>query len=246
MEEDDLPRRRKKPARDEDEDTSPDDFEVPTRGRRRREEDEDEEEPRPRRRAARDDDENEDEEERPRKRRKSKKKKRRDPTLLYICVGAGGLLLLFVLGFLLLKPKDRTGPFKEQMKDFLTAAAQPGPGGASLSGKFVVVSSEAKGLDDVYFDLPKDLQAQTPEEATIVVRVSRDKTQVGTYTNGAPGYRHTCSVVVIDWKSRKIVATTNVMGGMPPEKTTSASKSGVYGDKPDKDVVAYLKGLQRS
>ena len=50
---------------------------------------------------------------------------------------------------------------------------------------------------------------------------------------------------MIDWKSRKVVATTSLAGGRPPQQTRSAPKSGVYGDKPDKEVVTYLKGLPR-
>src|SRR5205823_5034379 len=122
-------------------------------------------------------------------------------------ITVGVIAALIVVLAIVFWPRDRIGPFKAEMNDYLTSPVpqrvQPGIG--KLSGPAVVVSNDAKGLDDVHFKLPGRLKAEAPEQVKAVVRIQWGKTQVGRYTNGVPGYRHTCTVEVIDWSKKATV-----------------------------------------
>jgi hypothetical protein len=229
--------------RDEDEE----DLEERPRRRktsesRRRSEDEEDERP-ARRRPWEEEDEEEEDDESLRRARRLKKRQLGDRNMKVLkVVGIGALVVVAIVVIAILAwPKDRIGPFKAQMNDYLNAPAQEGlRPGVKLPGPVVVVSQKEKGLDDVHFKLKDALQAKAPDQVKVVVRVRWDKILVGTYNNGAPGYKHTCHVEVIDWSQKVIVARSEFHGGDPPQTTKNADKSGVFGSKPLKEAADFV------
>ena len=70
------------------------------------------------------------------------------------------------------------------------------------------------------------------------------KEKIDQYKNGAPAYRHSGTVTVIDHAKRAVIAVTQVQGTEPPMEIDSNASEG-NGSKPSKEIVDYLKGLPR-
>jgi hypothetical protein len=197
-----------------------------------------------RRLPARDDDEDE-EEKRPR-RKKKKRKSNVGKVVVLSILGLAVFLGCVILLLVLLKPRDRIGPFKDQMAGYLSDPVKGNaPPNTAVKGKMIAVSDQVKGLDDVYFSLSPRVKADAPEEVKTVVRVNKGENKVGQYTNGAPGYRYRYSVQVIDWMTKQVVASRDFEGSMPPTTIHTKSSSPVYGSDPKGEVVSYLNGLPK-
>jgi hypothetical protein len=137
-------------------------------------------------------------------------------------------------------------PFKPHVAAYLTqpAGAPPADGKAAIKGKVITVDRKGQEVDYLYFDLPEEMRAGKPEEVGTVVWLDWDKTQVGQYDDGTPGYVQTCQVTVIDKGANAVVGKNAFRGGDPP-KSKKKSESGM-GPKPTDEIVKYLTSLPRS
>lgn len=195
-----------------------------------------------RRLPARDEDEDE-EEDRPR-RKKKKRGGNATKVIVLSLVGLAAFAGCIILLVVLLQPRDRIGPFKDQMTGYLNDQVKgSAPGNTPVKGKMVAVSAQAKGLDDIHFSLSSSVKANSPEEVKTVVRVNSGSNMVGRYSNGATGHRYFCHVQVIDWTTRMVVADRSFEGSMPPQTIHTRSTASVYGSDPKSEVVSYLNGL---
>jgi len=160
-------------------------------------------------------------------------------------VGMGVFLVVGLLVlYLVLKPHDRMGPFKEQMEGYLYGKVQDTrPSFNGLPGKMVVVSEEAHGLDDVHFDIASQARAEKPAEVKVIVRLHWQNLKIGRYTNGADAFQRTCRVEVIDVASMQVIARSQFAGAYPPNIIYTQYKMSVTGEDPKKDIAKYLNDL---
>ncbi len=189
-----------------------------------------------------------DEGERRRRRKKTTRKRKKQAIRLLILSGIGLAFLIIVIVVVLALKKDRTGPFKDQMADYLTGEVKRnGPMGAKGTGKLVVVSEKLKGLDDLHFSLPDSIRAEGPSEVQMVARVTWGENQVGVYSNGSKGFVHTCHVLVFDVNTRLVLDEQTFTGGQPPSsiQKRSTDTGAVHGSKPTEAVQSYLSSLRK-
>ncbi len=126
-------------------------------------------------------------------------------------------------------------------------ARQPGlpqatgmPG--KVKGKMVVVNVNEKGIDDLHFDLPRDLSASKPEEVSTVVLLTWEKrdTSSALYTVHTGRYAVVGHVRVFDWASKSEIASRMFFGD-PPEHPYRPGT----GPRPDDQVLKFLTSLPR-
>jgi hypothetical protein len=117
------------------------------------------------------------------------------------------------------------------------------PDPPTVAGKLVIVNRDKKEIDDLFVDLPDGLRAENPEEVGTVVWVSFARVAVGTYTDGATGYAHSCTVHVIDKAGWTVTAIRRFQGSAPPSFKKHSGDA--EGSKPDSAVIEYLKNLPR-
>src|SRR5258708_5152605 len=99
--------------------------------------------------------------------------------IIYLCA-AGGALVLLIIGFfviLAVSRSSRLGPFRKNIDQYL----QPATGARSTfeRGKVLPIDEKAKDVDSIYFELPADVVAQTPEEVGVIVRIKYATQPVG-------------------------------------------------------------------
>lgn len=122
---------------------------------------------------------------------------------------------------------------------------------AKLDGKTLVMlksSSVISGesiniIDRDYLNyVPKELIPATAAEVKYLAWLECSSEEAGRYTNGAVGYRRICSVSIIDWASKSIIAKSDkFIGSDPPASTTS--ESAASGDLPETELRNYLASL---
>lgn len=114
--------------------------------------------------------------------------------------------------------------------------------GGYISGKVITINRLKGTFDEIFFALPSDLRARTPEEVGTIIWIDCVESVVATYVSGAKGYSTTCTVTVIDKTQNLIVAKSQgLVGEKPP-----SSKSGVadwHGKRPLKEIIEYIKAL---
>ena len=139
-------------------------------------------------------------------------------------------------------------PVEARITDYLDArwaasapTVESGDLQGQLVGKLVVVNAVTKELMfHGFFDAHPDQQADTAEDVRMVVLVWPTDVGVGTYNDGATGYRTDYWVRVVDFATKQIVGDAVVAGGDPPDSKLGLGDA--YGDPPD--LVAYLDGLR--
>lgn len=135
-------------------------------------------------------------------------------------------------------------PFKPHLAEYLAPTNGP-PVQGPVKGKMIVLDRKKGDVDwDVFFALPEGLRADKPEDVGAVVLIDWSKEKIDQYKNGAPAYRHSGTVTVIDHAKRAVIAVTQVQGTEPPMEIDSNASEG-NGSKPSKEIVDYLKGLPR-
>ncbi len=113
------------------------------------------------------------------------------------------------------------GPFVNQMAAY-TARFATAPASArtqKLQGKILVINPATKTVDDLFHELPRERQAQTPEEVGVLAWL--DCHPLGTYTYvGAIviAQQEYCKITLIDWQTRRIVQEREFTGNPPPER----------------------------
>lgn len=91
-----------------------------------------------------------------------------------------------------------------------------------------------------WFDAHPDELADTLEQVRTIALVWTTEKDVGSYTDGASGWRTDYWVRLVDFRTREVLGDGFVRGGDPP-----ASKSGAgdtHGDLPD--LMGYVDGLR--
>jgi len=167
-----------------------------------------------------------------------------------------GLLVLGVVGFFCVRSivrANKVKPFKQHIDAYAQPAKNEGPGKGDpqallgkVNGKVITVDLEKKEIDYLYFDLPNDLRAETPEDVGTVAQLQWGKHQLTDrqYTNGKPAFKQNCVVTLVDKATGNLIARQELWGGDPPSSIKSSQSEGT-GSKPEKEVVDYLKGLPR-
>ncbi len=112
--------------------------------------------------------------------------------------------------------------------------------GAVVGGLMVVDVAKRQVMFGSWFDAHPDGQAGSAEEVRTVVLVWSTDVDVGTYSDGASGWREDYWVRVVDFATKQVVGDAVVPGGDPPESKSGAGDA--TGSEPD--LVGYLDGLR--
>lgn len=125
-------------------------------------------------------------------------------------------------------------PFLDQMSaytgSFHTDASVP------LQGKILVINLTPPTIDDLFYDLPRRNQAQTPAEVGVLVWM--DCRSLGEYAYGGVNFFETvvwesCTVTLIDWPSETIVARQEFIGPPPPDEIVYDQQPFPAGSQPN-------------
>ncbi len=230
----DLPRRRRRPD-DEDE------YDRP---RRRYREDEEAEDDRPRRRARRPDEEYHDVDRLRRRKRQAASDRRVDNWIKVAFAGALVVLAFVAVGVGVLVWALTRSPFRNHIASYLAPPVGVAPRGTKV-GKLVIVDVGKKDVDSLQDDLPDDLRARGPADATTVALLQWSQDIVGGYTSGGNALQWSCQITVVDLATRTTIATQRIMGSPPPWSTVGKRGASHSGDRPRNEVLAYLVGLAR-
>jgi len=150
------------------------------------------------------------------------------------------------------KKSAAIAPFQAHLSEYITISgltSEPSPEGQYIRGpyirgKAIIMDTKDNKIDDIFFNLPDDLVAATPEEVGTVVWLKWANVLVGHYTpSGASGYKRTCEVTLIDMLEKAVINKKTFTGSSPPSSKTSGGDA--YGSKPTGDVIDYLKSLPR-
>lgn len=122
---------------------------------------------------------------------------------------------------------------------------------AKLDGKTLVMLKSSSVISGESINIinreyltyvPEELIPATAAEVKYVAWLECSSEEAGRYTNGAIGYRRICSVSIIDWASKSIIAKSdNFIGSDPPATTTSESAES--GELPETQLRNYLTSL---
>jgi hypothetical protein len=177
--------------------------------------------------------------------------------ILWSIIGAIALSIAGFFGIRNLIRNSKTAPFRERMQTYTTRPdnyepLQLDPLGLPVSfqkagpvqKKMIVIDMREKDVDSLYWDLPEELRAATPDEVGTVVWMEWDKIQRMIYGT-KPGWQHHVKVTVIDMSRKTVVAHGCFIGSMPPSSISSRSSEG-NGSKPTDEVVRFLATLPRS
>ncbi len=115
-------------------------------------------------------------------------------------------------------------------------------------GTYTSASGEIKetlgAFDRVFFSIPKELQAVTPEEVGTIIWLHWSGETVGYYNNGAPGIQQYCIVTIIDKSKQVILGERKIYGPEPPPYLINSSGPGT-GAQPLDEVANYIISLPR-
>jgi hypothetical protein len=165
---------------------------------------------------------------------------------LFLAIGA---ILIGALPsyYWIARPIEALKPFNSHLQEYLTAASAntidqgSGFSGPPLHGKLMPVDMKSKTIDPVFFDLSPALKPKTPEDVGAIAAMWWEEERIGSYGGKGGAYQEHCTVKVLDRATGTLLAQEEFTGSMPP----STSKNGVSqtGDKPYKEIQAYLNGL---
>jgi hypothetical protein len=85
-----------------------------------------------------------------------------------------------------------------------------------IKGKIITVNKKESRIDDIYFDLPKELRAFKPKDVGTILWLKCEEDEVGFYTNGEEATVNICQVTIIDKSTPTIVARTSFRGLIRP------------------------------
>jgi hypothetical protein len=143
---------------------------------------------------------------------------------------------------------NKIKPFNNRIAEFTAVTAAPAPAGqqgpfraANAKPKMIIIDLGKQQVDWAYFDLPREMQADNPDQVETVVGLRWSEERLWEYDGGGFGIRHVCNVSVFDKASKQMIAQSTVQGGEPPRETKTSAGSNDYGSKPNKEIVTYLK-----
>lgn len=141
--------------------------------------------------------------------------------------------------------EELAAPFKGRM-GALAAFTKVAPPGAQRpgcrGGKFVALNEKSGGLDDLHFELPDGMRADTPEEATVLVRVKRGWRSYGRRPDGVEVFQATAEVSVYHLKDGKVTdGPMKVLG--PPPKLDETAEPEEGGEPPVQVILTNLRAF---
>ena len=150
--------------------------------------------------------------------------------------------------------RDALKPFLPYMEQYRAAGkAVDAEGGPYIRGKVLVLRPDEVEPEDgainwrmniVYFGLPEELRATTPEEVGTLVWVRCGEKAVGTYTDGTSAYQGYCVVTVTDWTLRSTVGQ-QLFEGIEPKSYKTGPGSRHAGEPATRLIVEWLASLPR-
>jgi hypothetical protein len=169
-------------------------------------------------------------------------------TYSLIVLGVLVVVGLGVAGYIGLNESQKAqtaAAFEARLTEYTSMPAPPS--GSVRDGKalprMITIDWKARKVDRIYFDLPKELRAETPDDVLTVVWLQWGEERVEEYEGGGWACRHLCTVTVFDKASKKVVAQESFIGGEPPRMTNTPAGSNDYGDKPTDKIVFFLNGI---
>ncbi|MGE3805454.1 MAG: hypothetical protein AB7K24_12335, partial [Gemmataceae bacterium] len=138
-------------------------------------------------------------------------------------------------------------PFQDRIAEYFPAKpAQPASGG-ELKGKLITVNVKGRHFDGLYFQLPPQLRAASPDEVGTIVWLDWGEDVVGEYgvNTGSVGVVITCQATVINKADGQILHERFFAGGQPPDKTDKHNQKH-YGSPPTGEIVGWLAALPRA
>jgi len=136
--------------------------------------------------------------------------------------------------------------FQEHIEEYIAIPSQQtiSPFAQSyISGKVITIDTNENKIDQIYFDLPEELMAKSPEEVSTIIWLNWGEVLVGRYTDGAGGYRIICEVTIID-KAKSAIVDKEIFSGPDPLSVKEGSGDR-YGSKPTSEVIDYISTLPR-
>lgn len=163
--------------------------------------------------------------------------------------GIHALLVPVVAGIALLSGCGGvdSAPFADKMSAYVSAPVSgTGSKSPAIQPRMLVVEPRTGGIDaDVFGGLPDDLTATAPADVGTVVRTRWSNELTGYWTLGDQQYWYDCTVTVIDWDSKKVIAREKFQGeDRAPDPEESATTHRFATDLTD-EIVDYLAGLPR-
>jgi hypothetical protein len=111
----------------------------------------------------------------------------------------------------------------------------------------VLVDVAKREIDDLHFVLPDSIRAHSPEEATAFGQLQYSRQVVGGYgKSDARAVQLSCTLTVIDRKTRTVIASRSFKWGEPPTSIPSVGAHGdVIGSLPSwHEITAFLSDLR--
>jgi hypothetical protein len=173
-----------------------------------------------------------------------------------LLLGAAVIVVVMGLTFLIAYHDHRNArlaQFQYYVPRYVESPAGDIPPGEAprIRGKVIPVTLMGKNKvdDKLFFDLPEELQPNTPDEVGTVAWLEWEKKQVAWYKTDhgkgaalAPAYVLICHLTVIDRARNLVVARRDFEGGQPPDSIGGLTGEGV-GSSPAPQIVDYLRGL---
>lgn len=117
-----------------------------------------------------------------------------------------------------------------------------------INGKAIVINKNEKTIDPIFFQLPDEIRANSPDEVGTVFLLDYDKKIVGTYGYGpdaVSGFAHSVTVSTYDTSQKALIDHPETfVGSDPPSGVTKNIKKEVWGKVPERKITAYIQGLK--
>jgi len=153
------------------------------------------------------------------------------------CIWIGGPLL-------------KVRPYKAHLAEYLAVASSDNSDVAAndsqpLKGKIVPLDMKTKSIDPVLSDLSTELHPNSPEEVGTVAALWWNERRIGHYgPSGGGAYQWECRIMVWDKATGALLRVSRNFIGSEPPKTSNRGAT-QSGDKPYKEITAYLNSLSQ-
>lgn len=146
--------------------------------------------------------------------------------------------------------RKETAVFEPHLAGYFlkAASAEVGTATAVLPGKVVTIRAEPLSVDPaLWFALPPELKAATPDEVAAIVLVERYTASIGHYTQGGGNaFEFGAKVKVVNASTGQIIAERTFHGSEVPREFDREQHSDVYGSTvDDRKIIEYLQGLRQ-
>jgi hypothetical protein len=117
-------------------------------------------------------------------------------------------------------------------------------GSTSFTGRVVPIDPHRGSVDELYWDLPRTLRAQSPADVTMVLCLNWKPFLIGNYSDGTTAYGYDCEGAIVDVSSKRLVARrsfvrSTVISSGPPRKVWG----GDLHYKGTEEIVAWIYSL---